>query len=87
MQRFAEDEGRSVVTENRFDHIEFRGDSVRRATRRDVHAFPVTLADGASPHDLHFFEATDEMVRGEVVERRPDRRGFIQSFFAYAGNH
>jgi Helicase conserved C-terminal domain len=38
-----------------------------RAGRRDGNAFTTTLADGSSPHDLYFFEDTDEMLQGEVV--------------------
>jgi DEAD/DEAH box helicase domain-containing protein len=38
-----------------------------RAGRRDGNAFTATLADGSSPHDLYFFEDTDEMLQGEVV--------------------
>lgn len=38
-----------------------------RAGRRDGNAFTTTLADGASPHDLYFFEDTNEMLQGEVV--------------------
>lgn len=40
---------------------------IGRAGRRDGNAFTSTLADGASPHDLYFFEDTDEMLRGEVT--------------------
>jgi DEAD/DEAH box helicase domain-containing protein len=40
---------------------------IGRAGRRDGNAFTTTLADGASPHDLYFFEDTDEMLLGEVV--------------------
>jgi DEAD/DEAH box helicase domain-containing protein len=40
---------------------------IGRAGRRDGNAFTSTLADGASPHDLYFFEDTDEMLSGEVV--------------------
>ena len=40
---------------------------IGRAGRRDGNAFTATLADGASPHDLYFFEDTDEMLQGEVV--------------------
>lgn len=37
-----------------------------RAGRRDGNAINTTLADGASPHDLYFFEDTMEMLTGEV---------------------
>ncbi len=40
---------------------------IGRAGRRDGNAFTVTLADGASPHDLYFFEDTQEMLAGEVI--------------------
>lgn len=40
---------------------------VGRAGRRDGNAFTATLADGSSPHDLYFFEDTNEMLQGEVV--------------------
>ena len=40
---------------------------IGRAGRRDGNAFTATLADGASPHDLYFFEDTNEMLQGEVV--------------------
>ncbi|MDO8777987.1 MAG: DEAD/DEAH box helicase [Burkholderiaceae bacterium] len=39
---------------------------VGRAGRRDGNAFTTTLADGSSPHDLYFFEETQEMLTGEV---------------------
>lgn len=39
---------------------------IGRAGRRDGNAFTSTLADGSSPHDLYFFEDTDEMLSGEV---------------------
>lgn len=39
---------------------------VGRAGRRDGNAFTTTLADGSSPHDLYFFEETQEMMAGEV---------------------
>ena len=39
---------------------------IGRAGRRDGNAFTSTLADGASPHDLYFFEDTVEMLSGEV---------------------
>lgn len=39
---------------------------IGRAGRRDGNAFTSTLADGASPHDLYFFEDTGEMLGGEV---------------------
>jgi DEAD/DEAH box helicase domain-containing protein len=38
-----------------------------RAGRRDGNAMTTTLADGASPHDLYFFEETLEMMAGEVA--------------------
>ena len=38
-----------------------------RAGRRDGNAMTTTLADGASPHDLYFFEETLEMIAGEVT--------------------
>jgi len=37
-----------------------------RAGRRDGNALSTTLADGASPHDLYFFEDTMEMLAGVV---------------------
>ena len=40
---------------------------VGRAGRRDGNAMAATLADGASPHDLYFFDATAEMLAGEVA--------------------
>jgi DEAD/DEAH box helicase domain-containing protein len=40
---------------------------IGRAGRRDGNAFASTLADGASPHDLYFFEDTEEMLSGEVT--------------------
>ena len=40
---------------------------IGRAGRRDGNAFTTTLADGASPHDLYFFEDINEMLHGEVV--------------------
>ncbi|MEI7773514.1 MAG: Zn-binding domain-containing protein [Verrucomicrobiota bacterium] len=40
---------------------------IGRAGRRDGNAFSSTLADGASPHDLYFFEDTEEMLSGEVT--------------------
>lgn len=40
---------------------------IGRAGRLDGNAFTATLADGASPHDLYFFEDTNEMLLGEVV--------------------
>ena len=40
---------------------------IGRAGRRDGNAFTSTVADGASPHDLYFFEDTKEMLQGEVV--------------------
>lgn len=39
---------------------------IGRAGRRDGNAFTATLADGNSPHDLYFFEDTEEMLQGEV---------------------
>ena len=38
-----------------------------RAGRRDGNAMTTTLADGSSPHDLYFFEETQEMLSGEVA--------------------
>jgi len=38
-----------------------------RAGRRDGNAMTTTLADGNSPHDLYFFEETQEMLSGEVT--------------------
>ena len=38
-----------------------------RAGRRDGNAFTTTLASGSSPHDLYFFEETQEMLSGEVT--------------------
>ena len=38
-----------------------------RAGRRDGNAMAATLADGSSPHDLYFFDATAEMLAGEVT--------------------
>lgn len=40
---------------------------IGRAGRRDGNALTTTLADGASPHDLYFFEETEEMLAGEVA--------------------
>ena len=40
---------------------------IGRAGRRDGNAFTSTLADGVSPHDLYFFEDTQEMLSGEVT--------------------
>ena len=40
---------------------------IGRAGRRDGNAVAITLADGGSPHDLYFFEATQEMLAGEVL--------------------
>ncbi|NCT69100.1 MAG: DEAD/DEAH box helicase [Rhodanobacteraceae bacterium] len=39
---------------------------VGRAGRRDGNAMVVTLADGASPHDLYFYEQPLEMMAGQV---------------------
>lgn len=39
---------------------------VGRAGRRDGNAMVVTLADGASPHDLYFYEQPHEMMAGQV---------------------
>lgn len=39
---------------------------VGRAGRRDGNAVVVTLADGASPHDLYFYEQPLEMMAGQV---------------------
>ncbi len=40
---------------------------IGRAGRRDGNALATTLADGSSPHDLYFFEETEEMLAGEVA--------------------
>ena len=40
---------------------------IGRAGRRDGNAMITTLADGNSPHDLYFFEQTQEMLAGEVT--------------------
>lgn len=40
---------------------------IGRAGRRDGNALVVTLADGASPHDLYFYEEPLEMMAGEVA--------------------
>jgi DEAD/DEAH box helicase domain-containing protein len=40
---------------------------IGRAGRRDGNAMTTTLADGNSPHDLYFFEQTQEMLAGEVT--------------------
>lgn len=40
---------------------------IGRAGRRDGNALVVTLADGASPHDLYFFEQPLEMMAGQVT--------------------
>ena len=40
---------------------------VGRAGRRDGNAMTTTLADGSSPHDLYFFEETQEMLSGDVA--------------------
>lgn len=40
---------------------------VGRAGRRDGNAMVTTLADGASPHDLYFFEDPMEMMSGPVA--------------------
>ena len=39
---------------------------IGRAGRVDGNAVAATLADGASPHDLYFFETPQEMLAGEV---------------------
>lgn len=39
---------------------------VGRAGRRDGNAMVITLADGASPHDLYFYEQPHEMMAGQV---------------------
>lgn len=39
---------------------------IGRAGRRDGNAMVVTLADGASPHDLYFYEQPLEMMAGRV---------------------
>lgn len=40
---------------------------IGRAGRRDGNAVATTLADGGSPHDLYFYEATLEMLAGPVL--------------------
>ena len=40
---------------------------VGRAGRRDGNSMTATLADGASPHDLYFFDNPAEMLAGEVT--------------------
>ncbi|MGK5092814.1 hypothetical protein WDW89_12465 [Deltaproteobacteria bacterium TL4] len=40
---------------------------IGRAGRRDGNALATILADGNSPHDLYFFEDTQEMISGEVT--------------------
>lgn len=40
---------------------------IGRAGRRDGNAYVVTLADGASPHDLYFYEQPMEMMAGQVT--------------------
>lgn len=40
---------------------------IGRAGRRDGNALATTLADGSSPHDLYFFNETNEMLSGEVL--------------------
>jgi DEAD/DEAH box helicase domain-containing protein len=40
---------------------------VGRAGRRDGNALVTTLADGASPHDLYFYEDPLEMMAGQVT--------------------
>ena len=40
---------------------------VGRAGRRDGNALVVTLADGASPHDLYFYEEPLEMMAGQIM--------------------
>ncbi|MCB1633304.1 MAG: DEAD/DEAH box helicase [Xanthomonadales bacterium] len=40
---------------------------IGRAGRRDGNAMVVTLADGASPHDLYFYEQPMEMMAGQVT--------------------
>ena len=40
---------------------------IGRAGRRDGNAVAMTLAEGNSPHDLYFFEETEEMLSGEVT--------------------
>ena len=40
---------------------------VGRAGRRDGNACATTLADGASPHDLYFYEEPAEMLAGDVA--------------------
>lgn len=38
-----------------------------RAGRRDGNAFALTIADGNNPHDLYFFDDTNEMLKGELI--------------------
>lgn len=40
---------------------------IGRAGRRDGNAMTTTLADGNSPHDLYFFDETQEMMAGDVA--------------------
>lgn len=40
---------------------------IGRAGRRDGNAHTSTLADGASPHDLYFYEEPAEMISGDVT--------------------
>jgi DEAD/DEAH box helicase domain-containing protein len=40
---------------------------IGRAGRRDGNAVATTLAEGNSPHDLYFYEETDEMLSGDVT--------------------
>jgi len=40
---------------------------IGRAGRRDGNAHAATVADGASPHDLYFYEEPSEMISGEVM--------------------
>jgi len=40
---------------------------IGRAGRLDGNAVAATLADGSSPHDLYFFDATHEMLSGDIA--------------------
>ena len=51
------------VPPNRASYLQRIG----RAGRRDGSAVITTLADGTSPHDLYFFDDTNEMLSGEVT--------------------
>lgn len=39
---------------------------IGRAGRRDGNAFAITIADASSSHDLYFYEAPEEMLKGSV---------------------